>query len=56
MVYNPITIIDEITKKNETDIIKIAAQGDGKAWASKREFTSRRFTTNLDEVIIVKSE
>jgi len=47
--------IDEITKKNGTDIIKIAAQGDGKAWASKREFISRRFTTNLDEVITVKT-
>jgi DNA polymerase V len=47
--------LDEIAKKNGPDKIKVAAQGDGKAWASKREFTSRRFTTNLNEVIEVKN-
>lgn len=49
-------VMDEIVKKNGTDKIKIAAQGDGKSWASKREFTSKRFTTNLDEIIEVKTE
>jgi DNA polymerase V len=49
-------VMDEIVKKNGTDNIKIAAQGDGKSWASKREFTSKRFTTNLDEIIEVKTE
>jgi DNA polymerase V len=47
--------LDEIAKKNGPDMIKVAAQGDGKAWASKREFTSRRFTTNLLEVIEIKT-
>jgi hypothetical protein len=35
-------------------MIKVAAQGDGKTWAAKREFTSQKFTTNLNDVIVVK--
>lgn len=46
--------IDQITKKNGDGIIKVATQGDGKNWVSKRQFTSRRFTTNLNEIIEVK--
>jgi DNA polymerase V len=46
--------IDQITKKNGDGIIKVATQGDGKYWVSKRQFTSRRFTTNLNEIIEVK--
>jgi len=46
--------IEQITKKNGDGIIKVATQGDGKNWVSKRQFTSRRFTTNLDEIIEVK--
>ena len=48
-------VLDEITKKNGTEIIKVAAQGDVHAWASKKEFVSRRFTTNLNDIITVKS-
>jgi DNA polymerase V len=47
--------IDAITKKNGTDKIKVAAQGDGILWAGKREFLSRRYTTNLSEIIDVKT-
>jgi DNA polymerase V len=47
-------VLDEITKKNGTEIIKVAAQGDAHAWASKKEFVSRRFTTNLNDIITVK--
>ncbi|MDR1981427.1 MAG: Y-family DNA polymerase [Tannerellaceae bacterium] len=47
--------IDAITKKNGTDKIKVAVQGDGILWAGKREFISRRYTTNLSEIIEVKT-
>jgi DNA polymerase V len=46
--------LDEITKKNGTEIIKVAAQGGAHAWASKKEFVSRCFTTNPDDIITVK--
>lgn len=51
-----LNVVDEITKKNGTDKIRIAAQGTGKARMSKREYTSRRFTTNLNEIIEVKTD
>jgi DNA polymerase V len=47
--------IDAITKKNGRDKIIVAAQGDGTGWAPKREFVSRRYTTNLSEIIEVKT-
>lgn len=51
-----LNVVDEISKKNGTDKIRIAAQGTGKAWMSKREYTSRRFTTNLNEIIEIKTD
>jgi DNA polymerase V len=47
-------VIDQISSKNGEGKIKIATQGDGHAWASKRQFTSRKYTSSLNEIIEVK--
>lgn len=47
--------IDAINRKNGYNTVKVAVQGtDGKAWHLKCEHISKRYTTSLDEVIVVK--
>lgn len=46
--------IDAINKKNGHNKIRVAVQGDEKGWQLKREYISRQYTTNLDDVIILK--
>lgn len=46
--------IDEINRKNGHNTIRIATQGFNKAWHLKNEYTSKQYTTNLDDVIILK--
>lgn len=47
--------VDEIAKKNGADKIKIAAQGTGGSWSPKRQYTSRKFTTNLNDIIVINA-
>ena len=47
--------IDAINRKNGHNTIKVAVQGTtGKSWHLKCEHISKQYTTNLDDVIIVK--
>lgn len=46
--------IDAINRKNGHNKIRVAVQGDEKGWQLKREYTSQQYTTNLDEVIVLK--
>ena len=46
--------IDEINKKNGHNKIRVAVQGDEKGWQLKREYISKQYTTNLDDVIVLK--
>ena len=46
--------IDIINRKNGHDKIRIAVQGDEKGWQLKREYISKQYTTNLDDVIVLK--
>lgn len=46
--------IDAINRKNGHNKIRIAVQGDEKGWQLKREYISKQYTTNLDDVIVVK--
>ena len=46
--------IDEINKKNGHDTIRISSQGYSKTWHLKSEYISHQYTTNLDDVIVLK--
>ena len=48
--------IDEINRKNGHNTIRIAVQGYDKKWHLKNEYISRQYTTNIDDVIVVKAE
>ena len=46
--------IDAINRKNGHNTIRVAVQGDEKGWQLKKEYISRQYTTNLDDVIVLK--
>ena len=48
--------IDQINRKNGTDTVRVASQGSLSNFGLRTAFVSRRFTTNLDEVIQVKTD
>ena len=47
--------IDDINRRNGHNMVRVAVQGFGKSWHIKTEHLSRRYTTNIDDVIRVKS-
>ena len=49
-----IRAVDEINRKNGHNAVKVAALGTGQKYASERQYVSRRYTTTLDEVLVVK--
>ena len=49
-----IRAVDEINRKNGHNVVKVAALGAEQEYASERQYASRRYTTNLDEVLVVK--
>ena len=46
--------IDAINRKNGHNKIRVAVQGDEKGWQLKKEYISQQYTTNLDDVIVLK--
>ena len=46
--------IDAINRKNGYNKIRVAVQGDEKGWQLKREYISKQYTTNLEDVIVLK--
>ncbi len=46
--------IDAINRKNGYNKIRVAVQGVEKRWQLKREYISKQYTTNLDDVIVLK--
>ena len=46
--------IDAINRKNGHNKIRVAVQVDEKRWQLKREYISKQYTTNLDDVIVLK--
>lgn len=48
--------IDEINRKNGHNTIRVAVQGFEKKWHLKNEYISKQYTTNLDDVIVVKAK
>lgn len=50
-----IKAIDEINRKNGHDTVKVAIQGTNKRWRLKCEHISRQFTTNLNEILKVRT-
>lgn len=45
--------IDEINRKNGFNTVRLAVQGYGMKWGLKREHVSKRFTTNINDIIEV---
>lgn len=45
--------IEDINRKNGFNTVRVAVQGYDMKWKLKNEYISRRFTTNLDEIIQV---
>lgn len=50
-----IKAIDEINRKNGHDTVKVAIQGTNKRYHLKCEHISRQFTTNLNEILKVRT-
>ena len=48
--------IDEINRKNGHNTIRVAVQGYDKKWHLKNEYVSKQYTTNLDDIIVVKAK
>jgi len=49
-------VIDQLNQNYGKDTIRYAAMGFEKKWFMKQEFLSRRFTTRLEEVIVVQAK
>lgn len=47
-------IIDEINHKNGHNTIRTAVQGFGNNWHMKHEYVSKQYTTNLQDIIVLK--
>ena len=48
--------IDEINRKNGHNTIRVAVQGYDKKWHLKNEYVSKQYTTNIDDIIVVKAK
>lgn len=48
--------IDEINRKNGHNTIRVAVQGYEKKWHLKNEYVSKQYTTNIDDIIVVKAK
>ncbi|HSM49255.1 MAG TPA: Y-family DNA polymerase [Draconibacterium sp.] len=48
-------VIDKLNSEYGRDKVKLAVQGDGKEWKLRQEKLSKRYTTNWNEIIIVKA-
>lgn len=51
-----IKAIDTINKKNGHDKVRIATQGTNIRFGLKREYLSRQYTTNINDIIVAKVE
>ncbi len=48
--------IDEINRRNGHNTVRMAVQGTDKSWHLKSEYITRQYTTNLDDIIKVKTD
>ena len=48
--------IDEINRKNGHNSIRVAVQGYDKKWHLKNEYVSKQYTTNINDIIVVKAK
>ncbi len=46
-----LNVMDVITQKYGPRLLKIATQGEGRKWKLKNEHISKRYTTNMDDLI-----
>lgn len=48
-------IVDEINLRNGRDTVRVAVQGYDNNWHIKNEYISKQYTTNIKDIIVVKS-
>lgn len=48
--------VDAINRKHGHNTVRISVQGFDKSWHLKNEYISRQYTTNLDEIIVIKQK
>jgi DNA polymerase V len=46
--------VQAINRKNGHNTIRVAVQGYAKGWELKQEYISKQYTTNLEDVIVLK--
>lgn len=46
-----LSVMDDINLKYGPTLLKIATQGEGRKWRLKNEHMSKRYTTNMDDLI-----
>lgn len=46
-----LSVMDNISQKYGPQLLRIATQGEGKKWKLRNEYISRRYTTNMDDLI-----
>ena len=46
-----LSVMDGINLKYGATLLKIATQGEGRKWRLKNEHISKRYTTNMDDLI-----
>lgn len=48
-------VVDEINIRNGHDTVRVAVQGYDNKWHIKNEYISKQYTTNIDDIIVVKA-
>jgi len=54
-LQNALKIIDQLNSSYGKDTVRYGAMGYGKKWAMRQEFLSKKYTTRIEDVIIVKA-
>ena len=48
-------IIDQLNKNYGKDMVRYATMGYGKSWNMRQNFLSRKYTTRMADIIVVKA-
>ena len=48
-------IVDDINNRNGRDTVRVAIQGYNDSWHIKNEYISKQYTTNINDILVVKA-
>lgn len=48
-------IVDDINNRNGRDTVRVAIQGYNDSWQIKNEYISKQYTTNINDILVVKA-